>query len=130
MPLALFYVPYRLRLIVLIFRNLINADTCEVLPVSFGPDVIFSAFLLKNGDGASAALVDDCAHHFHIGYDRVSDDRTILFSIEQDIGPLDGRTLFSIESVDIEKIAGSDPILFSTCFNNGICHVVTPNRRS
>ena len=130
MPLALFYVPYRLRSVTLIFGNLINADTCEVLPVSFGADVILSAFFLKDRDGPSAALVDNGAHHLHVGHERVSYNGTILFSIEQDIGPFDGRTLFSIESVDIEKIAGSNPILFSTCLNNGICHVVTPNRCS
>ena len=122
MPLALFYAPYRLRAGALVFRNLMNTDARKILSMSFGPNVIFTAFLLEDRDGSSTALVDDGAHHRDVGYDWSSDDRSILFPIEQDSGPLERGPLFPLDSLDIKKVAGSDSILFSTCFNDRICH--------
>jgi hypothetical protein len=82
------------------------------------PAVILPALLLKDSDRSGAALPYDFSGDLRALYERLSNDRTRLSMDEMHPIELNHGADIAGQFFDLNRRAGFNPILFSTCFNN------------
>lgn len=89
-----------------------------MLPMAAGSAIVFSAFLLKDGNGSCPALPQDFSRNLRALHERLPNDRTGNTVNQAYVVQFDYAADVTGKFFNLNRGSGLDSVLFSTCLND------------